>query len=249
MLSNGHGCALLYTMLHLSGYALSMDDLKSFRQLNSKCPGHPESHMTDGVEVTTGPLGQGVANSVGLAIAEKHLAAEFNRPNFPIVSNKIWVFNGDGCLQEGVSQEAASLAGHLALDNLIWVYDDNKITIDGDTSLSFTEDVAARFRASGWHTITVADGDTDFAAIDAAFAEAVAFRGKPVLISVRTSIGYGSSRAGTHKAHGEPLGAKILGEVKAKFGFDPEATFQVGDEVRARYSQVCVWCVFSFFCF
>jgi transketolase len=185
VLSNGHGCALLYSMMHLTGYALTLEDLKSFRQLGSKCPGHPESHLTEGVEVTTGPLGQGVANSVGLAISERHLAAEFNRPGFPVVANKVWAFNGDGCLQEGVSAEAASLAGHLALDNLIWVYDDNKITIDGETALSFTEDVAARFRAYGWHTITVANGDSDFEGIDAAFSEAVAFRGKPVLISVR----------------------------------------------------------------
>ena len=131
VLSNGHGCALLYIMLHLTGYKLSMDDLKAFRQLDSKCPGHPESHLTDGVEVTTGPLGQGVANSVGLAIASKHLAATFNRPGFPVVANKVWAFCGDGCLQEGVSAEAASLAGHLGLDNLVWIYDDNKITIDG----------------------------------------------------------------------------------------------------------------------
>ncbi len=215
-----------------------MDDLKAFRQIGSLCPGHPESHLTEGVEVTTGPLGQGVANSVGLSIASKHLAATFNRPGFPIVDNKIWVFCGDGCLQEGVSSEAASLAGHLALDNLVWIYDDNKITIDGPTALSFTEDVGARFRAYGWNTLVVGDGDADYAGIEAAYAAAAAHRGAPTLISVRTSIGFGSARAGTSKAHGEPLGAKLTEEVKAKFGFDPAAAFVVGDAVRAHYAAV-----------
>lgn len=235
VLSNGHGCSLLYIMMHLTGGHLTMDDLKNFRQLNSKCPGHPESHLTEGVEVTTGPLGQGVANSVGLAIAAKHLATEFNKPNFNLINNKTWVFTGDGCLQEGISGEAASLAGHLGLDNLVWIYDDNKITIDGDTALSFTEDVSARFRAYGWHTITVENGDTDLASIEAALHEANVTVGKPILISVRTSIGYGSARAGTSKAHGEPLGPKLTEEVKKKFGFDPATLFHVPENVKEFY--------------
>lgn len=172
VLSNGHGCALQYSMLHLLGYQVSMDDLKKFRQLHSKTPGHPEANHTDGVEVTTGPLGQGICNGVGMALAQAHLAGVFNKPGFPIFSNHTFVFCGDGCLQEGVSAEASSLAGHWKLGNLIVLYDDNKITIDGETSLSFSEDVLKRYESYGWHTQTVYNGNTNFQALEDAIQQA-----------------------------------------------------------------------------
>ena len=159
VLSAGHGSMLLYSLLHLTGYKLSLDDLKNFRQWGSNTPGHPESHLTDGVETTTGPLGQGFANAVGMALAEKYLAATFNKPNFSVVEYFVYSIAGDGCLMEGVSSEAASLAGHLKLGNLVVLYDDNKISIDGNTKLSFTEDVGARFEAYCWHVQTVHDGN------------------------------------------------------------------------------------------
>eukprot|EP00124_Ichthyophonus_hoferi_P003534 Ihof_evm5s310 gene=Ihof_evmTU5s310 len=237
VLSNGHGCALQYTMLHLVGYDVSMDDLKSFRQFNSKTPGHPENFVTPGIEVTTGPLGQGIANAVGLAWASKHMAAVFNKPNFPIVNNKVYCIVGDGCLQEGVSGEASSLAGHLQLDNLVVLYDDNKITIDGATEVSFTEDVPARYRSYGWHTITVQSGDSDFSALSAAIEEAKTITDRPTFISVKTTIGFGSTNEGTASVHGSPLKADDLAQIKTKFGFDPTKKFFVQEDVLAEFRK------------
>jgi transketolase len=238
VLSNGHGCALQYIILHLLGYKITLDDLKNFRQLRSVTAGHPESTLTDGIEVTTGPLGQGISNAVGLAIAEAHLAARFNREGFPIIENYTYVIAGDGCLQEGVSAEAASLAGHLKLGRLIVLYDDNRIQIDGDTALGFTEDVNKRFEAYGWHTLVVEDGDNDLAAIDAAITEAKSVTDKPSLIKIRTTIGFGSSKAGTEKVHGAPLGEDDVVEVKTRFGFDPEQSFYIPEEVSEMYARV-----------
>ncbi len=209
VLSAGHGCMLLYALLHLTGYdSVGLDDLKQFRQWGSKTPGHPETFETAGVEVTTGPLGQGIANAVGLAMAEAHLAAKFNRPGCDLIDHHTYVIMGDGCHQEGVSSEAASLAGHLGLGKLIALYDDNHITIDGNTQVSFTEDVLKRYEAYGWHTIHVADGNTDVAGIARAIAEAKAVTDKPSLIKVTTTIGYGSpNKANTAGVHGAALGA------------------------------------------
>lgn len=191
VLSAGHGSMLLYALLHLFGYNLSLEDLQQFRQWGSKTPGHPEYRQTAGVETTTGPLGQGFANAVGMAIAEQRLAAEFNRPGYELVRHYTYVYAGDGCLMEGVAAEAASLAGHLQLGRLICLYDDNEITIDGSTGVAFTEDVGMRFRAYGWHVERVADG-TDTEAIAAAIRKAQEETTKPSLIMVRTAIGYGS---------------------------------------------------------
>jgi transketolase len=219
VLSNGHACALQYTMLHLAGYPLSLADLQGFRQLGSRTPGHPENHLTPGVEVSTGPLGQGIANAVGLAVAERHLAATYNRDGFPVVDHYTYVICGDGCLQEGVSAEASSLAGHLGLGKLVVLYDDNKISIDGETDLSFTEDVLQRYQAYGWHTLTVAHGDAgDLGELRAAVAAARAETARPTLIKVRTTIGCGSKNEGTEKVHGSPLGAADLASVKSKVG-------------------------------
>jgi transketolase len=184
ILSNGHACALLYTMLHLTGYDLSMDQLKKFRQLGSLTPGHPENFLTPGVEVCTGPLGQGISNAVGIAMAEKHLAAVYNREGFPIVDHYTYVICGDGCLQEGISSEASSLAGHLCVGKLIVCYDDNHITIDGDTALSFTEDVNMRYESYGWQVLTVTDGN-DLNALRQAIEEAKTDLTRPTLIKVR----------------------------------------------------------------
>jgi len=237
VLSNGHGCALQYIFLHLNGYEkVTMDELRKFRQLDSKTPGHPENFITPGVEVTTGPLGQGVGNAVGLAMARVHLAAVYNKPDFPIFDNWTYVYAGDGCMQEGVTSEAASLAGHLQIPHLICVYDDNHVSIDGDTELSFSEDVPKRFEAYGWHTIVVKNGDADLEAMDAALAEAkkVGER-KPVFISLRTTIGFGASKQGTEAVHGSALGADDIKKVKAKFGFDPAKSYVVPDEVYKAY--------------
>ena len=220
-------------MLHLTGYKVSMDDLKQFRQVGSITPGHPEVGLTDGVEVSTGPLGQGISNAVGLAIAEAHLAATFNKPDNTIIDHHTYVICGDGCLQEGISSEASSLAGCLGLGKLIVLYDDNSITIDGETDLSFREDVTKRYEAYGWHTLTVEDGDTNIEAVQKAIDTAKSVTDKPSLIKVRTTIGLGSSKQGTAKAHGAPLGADDLKAVKSKYGFDPEATFSVPDDVAA----------------
>ncbi|KAJ0392720.1 hypothetical protein P43SY_011975 [Pythium insidiosum] len=237
VLSNGHGCALQYSMLHLAGFDVSLDDLKSFRSFGSKCPGHPENFCTPGVEVSTGPLGQGISNAVGLALAEKHLAAEFNRDGFNVVDHYTYVICGDGCLQEGVSSEASSLAGHLGLGKLIVLYDDNKITIDGHTDLSFTEDVAKRYEAYGWQVITVDDGNHDHEAINKAVAEAKKVTDKPTLIKIRTIIGYGSKAENTHGVHGAPLKPDDLSATKEKFGLPGDKTFFVPDEVKKFYDR------------
>jgi len=238
VLSNGHACALLYSMLHLTGYPeFPLDQLKRFRQVGSKTPGHPEAHFADGIEVTTGPLGQGFSNAVGLAIAESHLAAVFNKPDFPIVDNYTYVFCGDGCLQEGITSEAASLAGHLGLGKLVVIYDDNHITIDGNTSLSFTEDVAKRFEAYGWHVQVVLKGDTDIDAFAHALEETKKVHDRPHFIKVRTTIGYGSAFAESYKVHGSPLGEEELANVKKKFGFDPAQKFYIPEEVQKKYAE------------
>jgi transketolase len=236
VLSAGHGCTLLYSLLHLTGYDLPMEELMNFRQWNSRTPGHPEYGHTTGVEVTTGPLGQGISNAVGMAIAEKYLAARYNREGFPLINYRIYVIAGDGCLQEGVSSEASSLAGHLGLNNLIVIYDDNRITIDGSTSLSFSEDVAARYRAYGWNVMTV-DGDgNDTDAIDRVLGEAGVEQLRPTLIKWRSHIGFGSpNKHDSHDAHGSPLGEEEVRLTKKAYGWDPEKKFYVPDEVRERF--------------
>lgn len=237
VLSNGHACALLYSLLHLSGYkAWSMDVLKSFRQLDSIAAGHPENHFP-GIEVSTGPLGQGISNAVGLAMSERHLAATFNKPELEIVNNFTYVFCGDGCLQEGVSGEAASLAGHLGLGKLIVVYDDNHITIDGETHLSFTEDVLKRYESYGWHTQHVTDGDNDTNAIEAALLAAQKVTDKPSIIKLTTTIGFGSAKQGTEGVHGSPLGAADITNLKTKFGLNPELSFNIAPEVATAFNH------------
>lgn len=236
VLSNGHACALLYSMLHLTGYDFSIDDLKHFRQLNSKTPGHPEFDLP-GVEVTTGPLGQGVSNAIGMAIAQANLAATYNRPNFTLSDSYTYVFLGDGCLQEGVSSEASSLAGHLKLGNLIAIYDDNKITIDGATAVSFDEDVLKRYEAYGWEVLTVENGNEDLDSISRAVEQAKKSKDKPTLIKMSTIIGFGSLHAGSHSVHGSPLKPDDVKQLKKKFGFDPEQSFVVPQEVYDFYQK------------
>ncbi|BFZ58161.1 Transketolase [Savitreella phatthalungensis] len=231
VLSNGHGCALQYILLHLYGYPLSMDDLKNFRQVDSHTPGHPECADTEGIEVTTGPLGQGIANAVGIAMAEAHTAAVYNKDGFKLIDNYTYCFLGDGCMMEGIASEACSLAGHLQLGKLIAFYDDNHISIDGDTNCAFTEDVRARYRSYGWHVIDVPNADTDLDAMEKAIEDAKAVTDKPSLICLETTIGYGSLEQGTHGVHGNPLKADDAKQVKKKFGFDPEQTFVVPQEV------------------
>ncbi|BDE08102.1 transketolase [Vulcanimicrobium alpinum] len=220
VLSAGHGSMLLYALLHLAGCGLTLDDLRRFRQLGSRTPGHPEARHTPGVEATTGPLGQGFANAVGMAIAEAHLAATYNREE-AIVDHFTYVLAGDGDLMEGVSAEAASLAGHLALGKLIVLYDDNAVSLAGPTSVAFTEDVAARFAAYGWQTIAVGPDDAnDVDTLDRAIASAKAETRRPTLISIRTTIGFGSPEAGTFKTHGEPLGEAKLAQTRAALGWE-----------------------------
>jgi transketolase len=236
VLSNGHASALLYCSLFLSGYDLTLDDLKSFRQWHSKTPGHPEYRDTDGVEVTTGPLGQGLAMSVGLAIAERHLAAIYNRPGFDVVDHHTYVLCGDGDLMEGVSHEACALAGTLGLGKLIVFYDDNLVSLDGPTSLSYTDDVPERFRAYHWHVQRVADGN-DLAAIEAAIEAAKAETTRPSLIDVHTIIGYGSPKAGTNKVHGEALGPEDTAATKKFYGFPPDQSFVVPDDALSNWRK------------
>jgi len=236
VLSNGHASALLYSTLFLSGYDVTLDDLKSFRQWGSKTPGHPERGDTDGVEVTTGPLGQGIAMAVGMAIAEKHLAAAYNRPGFEVVDHHTYALLGDGDLMEGVSHEAASLAGTLGLGKLIFIYDDNLISLDGPTSLSYTEDALERFKAYHWHVQRVADGN-DIEAIEAAIEAAKAETGKPSIIAVRTVIGYGSPKAGSNKSHGEPLGAVDVAATKKFFGFPEDQSFYIPENALANWRK------------
>src|SRR5213079_2162396 len=211
VLSAGPGSMLLYSLLHLSGYDLSLDEIKRFRQWGSKTPGHPERGHAPGVEVTTGPLGQGFGNAVGLAIAEAQLAAQYNRPGHSVVDHCTYAIVSDGDLMEGVASEAASLAGHLKLGKLIYLYDDNQVTIEGFTSLAFSENVPKRFEAYGWHTLTVEDGN-DVAAIEAAIRDAQAVADRPSLIAVKTTIGYGMPTAGTRKAHSDAPGEDAVRE-------------------------------------
>ncbi len=229
VLSAGHGSMLLYALLHLSGYELSLDDLKQFRQWGSRTPGHPEYHETPGVEMTTGPLGQGIATAVGMAIAERWLATKFNRVGFPIVDHYTYVIASDGDLMEGISHEAASLAGHLRLGKLIVLYDSNDISLVGPTKLAWSENVANRFAAYGWQVL-YADGH-NMSAVALALAEAIADSERPSLIITRTIIGYGSPRAGSHKAHGEPLGTEGVKLTKAALGWPQEPAFYVPPEV------------------
>ena len=232
ILSAGHGSMLLYSLLHLSGYDLPLDDLKHFRQWGSLTPGHPEHHLTPGVETSTGPLGQGIANAVGMAIAKQWLAARFNRPGFPLVDHTTYALVSDGDLMEGIAHEACSLAGHLGLGKLIALYDDNHITIDGKTDLAFSEDVLKRFEAYGWHTQRV-DGH-DPLAVRKALAAARAQTERPSIIACRTTIGYGSpNKAGTAKAHGEPLGAEEVVLTKQRLGLPVDQTFYVAAEAQA----------------
>jgi transketolase len=237
ILSAGHGSMLLYSLLHLTGYDLSLDELKRFRSLNSKTPGHPEYGHTPGVETTTGPLGQGFANGVGMAIAEKHLGTYFNRPGYKMFDYRIFGIVSDGDLMEGVSAEAASLAGHLKLDNIIYLYDDNSITIDGPTSLSFSEDVGARFKAYGWY-VKEADGN-DLGSIENALEACIKQTRKPSLIRVKTNIGYGSpNKQDTADVHGSPLGEQETRLTKVAYGWDPEKKFYIPEEALSHFRQV-----------
>jgi transketolase len=250
VLSGGHGCMLLYSLLYLTGYDMALDDLKSFRQWGSKTPGHPEYHPELGIEATTGPLGQGISNAVGMAIAQKYLANYFNRDGFPVVDYKIYVTAGDGDLEEGVSSEASSLAGHLALDNLIVIYDDNHISIDGVTEISFTEDVAKRYKAYGWNVIEVpgdgpprptserVEAGNDMATFEKALKKAKRTKDRPTLIKLRTHIAFGCpTKQDTAEAHGSPLGEDEIKATKQKFGWDPEKTFNVPEQVLAHTRQ------------
>ncbi len=237
ILSCGHACMLQYSFLYLTGYEVTMDDLKDFRQLHSITAGHPEYGLMPGIEVTTGPLGQGFANGVGFAIAQKYMAARYNRPDFDIFDYKIYAICSDGDLMEGVSAEAASLAGHLGLGNIIYLYDDNHITIEGETDLAFNEDVAKRFEAYGWHVQHISDGN-DLDALSTAIEKAQNETQRPSLIKVRTHIGYGSpNKHDTAAAHGSALGEDEVRLVKENFGFDPNKSFVVPDEVLDLYRK------------
>jgi transketolase len=251
VLSNGHASMLLYSLIHLAGVrevspdgkvlstpALSLDEIKNFRQIGSKTPGHPEYGLTSGVETTTGPLGQGVANSVGMAIAERWLAQHFNRPGFGLFDYNIWTFCGDGDMMEGISSEAASIAGHLALSNLCWIYDNNQITIEGNTSLAFNEDVAARFESYGWNVQHVHDAN-DLGALADAYRQALNVKDRPKLIIVDSHIGFGSPhRQDTKEAHGEALGEEEVKLTKRVYGWPEDAKFLVPDGVRENFRDV-----------
>lgn len=238
VLSAGHGSAMLYSLLHLAGYQVTIDDLKQFRQWDSKTPGHPEVHHTDGVEATTGPLGQGIAMAVGMAMAEAHLAATYNKENFNVMDHYTYAICGDGDLMEGVSQEASSMAGHMKLGKLIVLYDSNDISLDGPTSKAFTENVGARYEAYGWQHILVKDGN-DLEAISKAIEEAKAETDKPTLIEVKTVIGYGAPKEGTSAVHGAPLGEDGIKMAKEVYGWEyPD--FTVPEEVAARFHQTMI---------
>jgi transketolase len=238
VLSAGHGSAMLYSLLHLAGYKVSIDDLKNFRQWDSKTPGHPEVHHTDGVEATTGPLGQGIGMAVGMAMAEAHLAATYNRDSFPIVDHFTYALCGDGDLMEGVSQEAASMAGHMKLGKLIVLYDSNDISLDGPTSKAFTENVGARFEAYGWQHILVKDGN-DLNEISKAIEAAQAQTDQPTLIEVKTIIGFGAPKEGTSAVHGAPLGADGIKAAKTVYNWEyPD--FTVPEEVAVRFKETMI---------
>ena len=237
VLSAGHGSMLLYALLHLFGYELSLEEIKDFRQWDSRTPGHPEYGLTPGVEVTTGPLGQGFAAAVGMALAEKRLAAEFNRPDFPLVDHHTYVYAGDGCLMEGITAEAASLAGHLKLNKLICLYDDNRITIDGATDITFTEDVGLRFQAYGWEVLRVEEGNSVEAVSEAIARARTAER--PTLIAVRTEIGYGSpGKQGKSESHGAPLGKDEVRLTKENLGWPLEPAFHVPGEAKLHFQKI-----------
>ena len=236
VLSAGHGSALLYSLLFVTGYDLSLDDIKQFRQWGSKAPGHPERGLTPGVEVTTGPLGQGMANAVGMAMAEAQLAARYNQGGYAPVDHRTWAIVSDGDLMEGVASEAASLAGHLQLGKLTCLYDDNYVTLSAGTDITFSEDRAARFEAYGWHTVTLADGN-DLSAIDIALQAARAQTARPTLILLRTHLGYGSPVQDSFKAHGSPLGMDEVRKTKENLGWPTEPPFLVPDEALARFRQ------------
>ena len=235
VLSAGHGSALLYALLHLAGYDLSLEDLRQFRQWGSRTPGHPEYRVTPGVEATTGPLGQGFAMGVGMAMAERYLASYFNRDGYPIIDHHTYALVSDGDLMEGVSHETASLAGHLGLGKLIYLYDDNDMSIEGSTDLTFTEDVGTRFDAYRWHVQHVADAN-DLEAVDQALRKAQAESERPSLIIIRSHLGYGSPKQDTASAHGEPLGPEAAKATKQKLGWPLEPTFYVPDEVRTHFA-------------
>jgi transketolase len=232
VLSAGHGSALLYALLHLFGYELPLAELERFRQWESLTPGHPEAGRTPGVETTSGPLGQGFAAAVGMALAERHLAARFNRDGLPVIDHRTWVIASDGDLMEGISHEAASLAGHLRLGRLVVLYDDNHITIEGPTELAFSEDVGARFAAYGWRVLHVEDGN-DLEAIAAALAQSASSEDAPALVRVRTHIGWGSPRQDTAKAHGEPLGPEGVAATQKTLGWTIDEAFAIPEEIRA----------------
>nr|WP_304081608.1 transketolase [Mitsuokella multacida] len=238
ILSGGHGSAMLYSLLHFFGYGLTMDDMKQFRQLGSLTPGHPEYGHTVGVEATTGPLGAGMGMAVGMAMAEAHLASMFNRPGYPVVDHYTFALGGDGCMMEGISSEAFSLAGTLGLSKLIVLYDSNKISIEGNTDIAFTEDVQARMRAFGFQTITVEDGN-DLEAIGKAIEEAKADKEHPSFITVRTQIGYGCpAKQGKASAHGEPLGEENVKALKENLGWpEPDKSFNIPEDVYAHYAE------------
>ena len=237
ILSNGHGCALLYSLLHLFDYNIKMEDLKKFRKLGSITPGHPEKNVTEGIEVTTGPLGQGFANGVGMALAIKHLQSRFNNNEIKLFTNKVYVMCGDGCLMEGIVNESASFAGHQKLNNLIVLYDDNMITIDGSTNLGFTENTKLKYEALGWEVYEVEDGNEDLNSINLMLEKAQNSE-KPVLIKVKTSIGFGSNKEGSEKSHGSPLGQDSIKELKEKFGFPVDENFFVSNEVRENFDTI-----------
>ncbi|MEO8707266.1 MAG: transketolase, partial [Kofleriaceae bacterium] len=239
VLSAGHGSALLYSLLHLFGYDLSLADLEAFRQWGSKTPGHPEWHHTPGVEATTGPLGQGAANAVGMALAERVLATRYNRPGHEVIDHFTFALVSDGDVMEGVACEAASLAGHLQLGKLIYLYDANQITLDGPLSLTMSEDVGARYAACGWHVQHVEHGDTDITAIGKAIKFAQSETERPSIIVIRTTIGFGSpKKAGTSSAHGSPLGDAEVAATKTALGWDPAKKFYVPDEVKQHLGEV-----------
>ncbi|MEP7267477.1 MAG: transketolase [Saprospiraceae bacterium] len=238
ILSAGHASMLLYSTLHINGFDVSLDDIKSFRQLHSKCAGHPEYEHTPGVETTTGPLGQGLATSVGFAIAQKWLANHFNKPGFSLIDYDIYSLAGDGCMMEGISSEAASLAGHLGLDNLVWLYDRNHITIEGDTDLAFTEDVAARFAAYNWNVLHVPDAN-NVELLNEALAKTKLETTRPSLIIVDSHIAYGApTKQDTHGAHGAPLGDEEIKGTKTFYGWDADKKFFVPDEVNERAEKI-----------